>query len=158
MHMNSDDRPTPSREELDARSRQRWIERGFNPDLPIHEFFGCFSLKDAQRSLFDTTYSNPVAVTLTDDREGAVQISVVIYLATPSYAPNDETGIGYEDHPDWYFEGWVMNAGIQPEPVQRRVRILVCTMGTGEFTSDDMFEWQEISPDDPGARTIKRWR
>lgn len=156
--MDLPQQPTAPDDARDARWRQGWIDKGFDPDLPIHEYFGCFSIEAARESLFSTTYSKPKPVYLTNE-DVSVNLPLVIYLATPMYVPS-ESGISYDDHPDWYFEAWVMNPGIAPEPAhtQRRIRICVFTLGNGEFSEDDMFEWQEIPLGDPGARRVKNWR
>lgn len=136
---------TTEDDEREARSRRSWELRGFVPDAPRHEFFGCFTFEEAQHSLFQSTRTNPVPVYLTDDRDEDIRIPVVLDLARPLYSseliPRDD------EAPDWYFEGWEVPSGWQDVSI-RRIRIHVAAMKPHEFDSNDIFTWQEIIPVD----------
>lgn len=146
---------TPSAQDLtttEEHRRRRWLARGFNPDEPMNEFFGCFTKAEAMASLSESTRFWPKAVFLTDDRDGEVNIPVVIDLARPLYIPGD---IGDGEQPDWYFEGWILD----PRHVGiRRVRIHVSTTdGDAEFADDDFFSWQWIKDDEAIATESLAW-
>ncbi len=140
--MDKDESQSLSDQEKEESHRRRWINRGFDPDVTIHEFFGCFSLDDAKASLFGSTYSRPIPVYLTNEDENT-RIPLVITKAEAHYVTTP-CGVGREEHPDWYFEGWVPPSGFDPAPQLTWVRIFVCTRGNGIFEDDDMFEWQHI--------------
>lgn len=113
------------------------IAKGFDPHEEIHDFYGCFTLKQAQRSLFKSTRFKHKVVHLTDDDEG-VRLPVVIDLAQARF----HDGIHDVEMPDWYFEGWILDPG---NPGIQRVRIYVSTMDySKELSDDDTFRWQMI--------------
>ena len=134
--------PSDERHERVSQDMRRLNQaRGFDPELPIHEFFGCFTVKQAKKSLFASTRSAPIPVYLTDDQDESARIPVVLDMARPLYHPLLK---GDEEWPDWYFEGWVP-PGYVFTPVLRRIRIAVSTLDGPEFVDDDMFHWQEIT-------------
>lgn len=138
-----DTKTAPRTNAMSPKSRQEWLDRGFDPNREITEYFGCFTLEEAQRSLFESTRSLPIPVYLTDDRDGEVRIPVVIDTARCNYPEPAER----EEYPDWYFEGWQVPSGYSTTGTVeiRRIRIYVLTL-TREFTDNDMFEWQYVKP------------
>lgn len=127
--------------------------KGFDPSRPATEFFGCFTKQAAMESLFGSTRSTPIPVFLTDDEAG-VRIPVVIDLARPLYDPRL---IGYDqEHPDWYFEGWVVPSGFVPGATIQRIRIMVSTL-EDEFNEGDFFQWQYILDNEPSQDGTLSW-
>lgn len=129
------------------------ITRGFDPKLETRVFFGCFSLKEAKRSLFNSTRYEHVTVYLTSE-EDQVRLPVVIDLAQPRFIDSVDDG----EMPDWYFEGWILEPG---KPGVERVRIYVCTTNYDKkISDDDIFLWQMIPnrtklPLDASIRKLK---
>lgn len=127
--------------------------KGFDPSRGTNLLFGCFTKAEAQNSLFGSTQSTPVPVVLADDEEG-VSIPLVIDLARPLYDPRI-IGKGQE-HPDWYFEGWIVPSGFVPNTTIKRIRVVVSTLGS-EFSDDDIFNWQYILDNEPLADETLHW-
>jgi len=128
-------------DKYEQRHRESWIKKGFDPDQPTQEFYGCFTKAEAQASLFQSNRFNHVTVRLTDKDDG-IDLPIVIDLARPLYITDDIGPTGSE--PNWYFEGWVFEPG---QVEVRRVRVHVATMDyDSEFSDDDIFSWQWITP------------
>ena len=116
---------------------EQMIARGFDPNLETRESFGCFSLKEAKRSLFGSTRYEHFPVYLTSEGD-QVRLPVIIDLARPVFIDSIEDG----EMPDWYFEGWILEPG---KPGVERVRIYVSTMNYDKkISDDDIFLWQII--------------
>lgn len=122
------------------------VEEGFDPDEPINEYWECFTLEEAQRSLFESTYAEPIPVHLTNEGHG-VRLPVVISRAEPRYPRADTASgdVGSELLPDWYFEGWIPPSGFDEHPKVVRVRILARTSTVWQSRALDFtFSWQVI--------------
>lgn len=117
---------------MDTKLDALWKRRGFDPRTPREEYYNCFTLLEAQTSLFGSTRFEPKAVYLSD-RDSSVRMPIVIDLARPLFIDED---IGAGDKPDWYFEARVLES----ERCQaRRIRIHV-----SKFGDDVVFVWQWI--------------
>ncbi len=127
-----------------ARTSERLRGQGFEAGQPVNEFYDCFTLADAQRSLFESTYDTPIPVYLADERD-MVRLPVVITKAERRHSPSD-TGAGCFKYPDWLFEGWIIPSGYDPVPSIQRVRIFVGQLHKDELSQE--FLWQRI-PDNP---------
>jgi len=134
--------PVSASDEQEAHRSQVLRLRGFDPNVEEFEAFNFFTLEEAKSSVFGSTRSNPVPVTIGPGSDGGGKIAVVIDMVKPSYNP-DLIGPS-EDYPDWYFEGWVMPSGFTPNTKFKRIRMWVSTLGENEFIEGDFLHWQWI--------------
>lgn len=125
-----------------AEFQQSLRNRGFEPGEPVHEFEACFTVEEAQASLFASTYSSPMPVFLTGE-DGTVRVPVVLDQAHPRYAPfrrgEGATPVGCYELPDWIFEGWIVPSGYDATTSFVRVRLWVAS----DF--DSQYLWQVMS-------------
>jgi hypothetical protein len=124
--------------------RRRLEACGFDPDATTYEFHGCFTFKEAMRSLLKSTRLVPVPVYLTKDSDDdPIRIAVVIDMVRPFYFDHDA-----DANPEWIFEGWVLPDARRRIPrTVRRVRIHVASLDKA-FDDTADYTWQWL-PDEP---------
>jgi hypothetical protein len=99
------------------RMYEGFVREGFIPGQPVIYMFNphALSVNDLKEAQYGSTRSTRKCL---DFELGDSTISVTVETVTARYVEDDEC-----DHPDWYFEGEVVESGFNPIPTESRVRV-----------------------------------
>lgn len=123
---------------------ERFMREGFTPGQSvIYMFNPDASVNDLKEAQYGSTRSTRKCL---DFELGGSTISVTVETVTARYIEDDNEA----DHPDWYFEGAVVESGFDPIPAGSRVRVYFVSAYSSEL--NDGYVQLIADPDpDPSA-------
>lgn len=112
-------------DDIQRAASDRHKARGFVAGESVHEFTIGFSKEELQQSLFESTYSNPIAIRV-ELEDCDIHLEVVVTIAKQVYTEYTnlvtDGPLGCFEEPEWYLEGWVRKSGFDPYSEVIRVR------------------------------------
>ncbi|MFF5307230.1 hypothetical protein ACFY5F_48555 [Streptomyces sp. NPDC013161] len=122
---------------------EEFIRQGFTPgESTIYKFALRTSVDDLKNAQYGSTRSTRKCLSF---ELGVSAISVSVETVTARYVEADEA-----DHPDWYFEGAVIESGFNLIPAGSRVRLYLVSL-YGHDLEDGYIQLMADPNPDPSA-------
>ncbi|MFG2377621.1 hypothetical protein ACGFY9_39950 [Streptomyces sp. NPDC048504] len=99
-----------------------FVRQGFIPGQPVIYMFNprASSVDDLKEAQYGSTRINRKCLSF---EMGGATLAITVETVTARYVEDDEA-----DHPDWYFEGRVIESGFNPIPAGSRARLYLVSL------------------------------